>query len=113
MANTNSFYQERKRKSLDEPTIYAWFFSVIGVSAVIGAAFFPVPILRPACLFIIRSLWALRVLAILIIAGHVGQSIYAWRLAKRVDPANARWWAFQTFVLGFLSSKLLLKKAKQ
>ena len=79
----------------------------------IGAAFFPVPILRPACLFIIRSLWALRLLAISVVAAHVGESIYAWRLAKRVDPANARWWAFQTFVLGFVSLKLLRKRAKQ
>ncbi|PWA46246.1 hypothetical protein CTI12_AA510830 [Artemisia annua] len=108
MANTM-----RKRKSLDGPTIYAWFFCVFGLWAVIGAAFFPVPILRPACLFIIRSLWLFRVLAISVIAGHVGESIYAWRLAKRVDPANARWWAFQTFVLGVFSLKFLQKRAKQ
>ena len=79
----------------------------------IGAAFFPVPILRPACLFIIRSLLALRILAIWAIAMHVGESIYAWRLAKRVDPANARGWFLQTFVLGFFSLKFLLKRAKQ
>ncbi|XP_071700848.1 uncharacterized protein [Rutidosis leptorrhynchoides] len=113
MAATISFYQERKRKSLDGPTIYAWLFCVIGMSAVIGAAFFPVPLVRPACLFILRSMWALRLLAVWAIAMHIGESVYAWRLAKRVDPANARGWFWQTFVLGFFSLKFLLKRAQK
>ncbi|KAD5960206.1 hypothetical protein E3N88_11678 [Mikania micrantha] len=90
MAATISFFQERKQKSLDGPTIYEWFFCVFGMLAVIGAAAFPVPILRSACLMIIRSVWALRLLAIWAVAMHVGESIYAWRLAKRVDPENSR-----------------------
>nr|XP_043634109.1 short-chain dehydrogenase/reductase family 42E member 1 [Erigeron canadensis] len=113
MATTISFFQERKRKSLDGPTIYEWFFCVFGMSAVIGAAFFPVPLLRPACLFIMRSLWLLRLLAVWAIAMHIGEATYAWMLAKRVDPANSRGWFWQTFVLGFFSLKFLLKRAKQ
>lgn len=79
----------------------------------IGAAFFPVPVLRPACLFILRSILVLRILAVWAIAMHVGESIFAWRLAKRVDPENARGWFWQTFALGIFSLKFLLKRAKK
>lgn len=117
MATTISFYQEQKRKSLDGPTIYAWFFCVFGMSTVIAAAFFPditpVPLLRSICLFFLRSMLVLRILAAWAIAMHVGEAVYAWRLAKRVDPGNARGWFWQTFVLGVFSLKFLLKRAKK
>ncbi|KAJ0742152.1 putative 3-beta-hydroxysteroid-4-alpha-carboxylate 3-dehydrogenase (decarboxylating) [Helianthus annuus] len=113
MAATISFFQERKEKSLDGPTIYEWFFCVFGMSAVIIAAAFPVPLLRSGCLMVLRSMWVLRLLAIWAVAMHVGESVYAWRLAKRVDPQNARGWFWQTFVLGIFSLKFLLKRAKK
>ncbi|XP_076888004.1 uncharacterized protein LOC143538299 [Bidens hawaiensis] len=112
MAATISFFKEKKQKSLDGPTFYEWLFVVFGMSAVIIAAAFPVPVLRRACLMIIRSLFALRLLAIWAVAMHVGESIYAWRVAKRVDPENSRGWFLQTFVLGIFSLKFLLKRAK-
>lgn len=116
MAATISFYQERKRKSVDGPTIYEWFFCIFGMSIVIAAAFFPdigpVPLFRSAYLFVLRSMWALRLLAIWASAMHIGEAIYAWRLAKRVDPVNSREWFWQTFLLGFFSLKFLLKRAK-
>ncbi|KAK1421663.1 hypothetical protein QVD17_24167 [Tagetes erecta] len=112
MAATISFFQDRKQKSLDGPTIYAWLFCVFGMLTVIVAALFPVPVLRSTCLMIVRSMWALRVLAIWAVSMHVGESIYAWRLAKRVDPENARGWFWQTFALGIFSLKFLLRRAK-
>ena len=55
----------------------------------------------------------LRLLAGWAIAMHVGEAIYAWRLAKRVDPGNSKGWFWQTFVLGVFSLKFLLKRAKK
>ncbi|KAJ0025939.1 hypothetical protein Pint_09179 [Pistacia integerrima] len=50
MAATISYWQERKRKSLDGPTIYAWLFCAIGMSTLFCAAFLPdigpVPLFR-------------------------------------------------------------------
>ncbi|KAK4348952.1 hypothetical protein RND71_031707 [Anisodus tanguticus] len=74
MTATISYWQERKRRNLDGPTIWAWLFSA---------------------------------------AAHLGEGIYAWNLAKRIDPANARGWFWQTFALGFFSLRLLLKRAKK
>ncbi|KAI3724729.1 hypothetical protein L2E82_36516 [Cichorium intybus] len=117
MATTISFYQQQKHKTLDGPTIYEWFFCVFGMSTVIIAAFFPnitpVPLLQSICLFFLRSMLVLRLLAAWAIAMHVCEAIYAWRLAKRVDPANAKGWFWQTFVLGIFSLKFLLKRAKK
>ncbi|KAL6176228.1 hypothetical protein ACLB2K_052863 [Fragaria x ananassa] len=85
MATTISYWQERKRKTLDGPTIYAWLFCVIGM---------------------------VRIVYLLATALHVGEAVYAWSLAKKVDPANTRGWFWQTFALGVFSLRLLLKRAK-
>ncbi|GJW79280.1 short-chain dehydrogenase/reductase family protein 42E member 1 [Tanacetum coccineum] len=68
-----------------------------------SGAFFPVPILRPACLFIIRSLLALRVLAVWAIAMHVGESIYREISHKKWDPANQEGGFADCSSLGFSS----------
>ncbi|KAK2988186.1 hypothetical protein RJ640_020668 [Escallonia rubra] len=115
MAKTISYWQERKRRALDGPTIYEWLFCVLGMDALFCAAYLPdigpVPLLRAMALFFLRSLWAVRVLFLLSAAAHVGEAVYAWRLAKRVDPANARGWFWQTFALGMFSLRFLLKRA--
>ncbi|KAK3002461.1 hypothetical protein RJ639_022101 [Escallonia herrerae] len=113
MAKTISYWQERKRRALDGPTICEWLFSVLGMGVLFCAAYLPdigpVPLFRALPLFFLRSLWAVRVLFLLCAAAHVGEAIYAWRLAKRVDPANARGWFWQTFALGMFSLRFLLK----
>ncbi|KAJ6930869.1 hypothetical protein NC652_014401 [Populus alba x Populus x berolinensis] len=38
MAATISYWQERKRKTLDRPTIYAWLYVVIGMIPFFGTA---------------------------------------------------------------------------
>lgn len=117
MALTISYWQERRWKTLDGPTIYTWLFCVIGMSSLFGGAFLPdigiIFFLRALCLFIFRSLWVTRLVFLLATAAHVGEAIYAWYLAKRVDPANARGWFWQTFALGFFSLRLLLKRARK
>ncbi|XP_062097706.1 uncharacterized protein LOC133803621 [Humulus lupulus] len=117
MAATISYWQERKRKTLDGPTIYTWLLIVIGMSTLFCAAYLPdigpVPFFRAICLFFFRSLWMLRMGLHTATLLHVGEAVYAWNLANRVDPDNARGWFWQTFALGIFSLRFLLKRAKK
>ena len=117
MAATISYFQGRKMRSLDGPTIYTWMFSVIGMTllfiAVYWPAFGPVSLLRDFCLFFFRSMWVMRMVFILATAAHIGEAMYAWHLAKKVDPLNARGWFWQTLALGVLSLRFLLKRARK
>ncbi|KAJ4825790.1 hypothetical protein Tsubulata_029414 [Turnera subulata] len=116
MAATIQYWQERKRKTLDGPTIYPWLFVLTGMSILFCASFLPdigpVPLFKGLCLFFLRSMWMTRTVFILAVAAHAGEAVYAWRLAKRVDPANAKAWCCQTFILGYPSLHFLLKRAK-
>ncbi|KAL3505517.1 hypothetical protein ACH5RR_035358 [Cinchona calisaya] len=117
MAATISYWQEKKKRSLDGPTLYAWLFAVIGMLLLFAAAYLPdfgpIPLVRSFALFFLRSMTALRVLFLLSAAAHVGEAIYAWKLARKVDPANAKGWFWQTFALGIFSLRYLLKRAKR
>ena len=117
MAATISYWQDRKKKSLDGPTIYTWGFCVIGMILLFASGWFPdigpVPILRSLGLFFFQSMFGIRLAFCIATAVHIGEAIYAWCLAKRVDPVNARGWFWQTFALGFFSLRLLLKRAKK
>ncbi|KAL5129326.1 Short-chain dehydrogenase/reductase family 42E member 1 [Glycine soja] len=117
MALTISYWQERKRTTLDGPTIYAWLFCVIGMISLFCGAFLPdigiMSLLRATCLFVFRSMWVTRLVFLLATAAHIAEAIYAWYLAKRMDPANARGWFWQTFALGMFSLRLLLKRARK
>ncbi|KAK7283808.1 hypothetical protein RIF29_13554 [Crotalaria pallida] len=116
MASTVSYWQERK-KFVDGPSIYAWLFAVLGMLAMFCAAFVPgdtgiVSIIRYISLFSFRSMWMVRLVFLISVALHVLEAIYAWHLAKRLDPANARGWFWQTFALGYFSLRFLLKIAR-
>ncbi|KAL1351801.1 hypothetical protein HN51_015672 [Arachis hypogaea] len=117
MASTIAYWQERKRMTLDGPTIYVWLFAVIGMISLASAAFLPdigiVVFLRAISLFVFRSMWMIRLIFLLATALHILEAIYAWHLAKRVDPSNARGWFWQTFALGFFSLRFLLKRARK
>ncbi|PON90516.1 Hopanoid-associated sugar epimerase [Trema orientale] len=117
MAATISYWQERKRKMLDGPTIYTWLFCVIGMSTLFCAAYLPdigpVPFFRAITLFFYRSMWIVRMVFLVAAALHVGEAIYAWYLANRVDPDNSRGWFWQTFALGIFSLRFLLKRARK
>lgn len=117
MAATISYWQERKRKILDGPTIYAWLFCVLGMAILFCAAYLPdigpVPLFRAISLFFLRSMRVVRTTFLLAAAAHIGEAVYAWKLAKRVDPVNARGWFWQTLALGFFSLRFLLKRARK
>ncbi|XP_010266276.1 PREDICTED: short-chain dehydrogenase/reductase family 42E member 1 [Nelumbo nucifera] len=116
MAMTISYWQEKKRKDLDGPTIYAWLFCVIGMTALFSAAwlpdFGPVEFIRSISLFFFRSMLMVRLVFLLAAMVHVGEATYAWYLAKMVDPANVSGWFWQTFALGMFSLRFLLKRAR-
>ncbi|KAK7292888.1 hypothetical protein RJT34_15743 [Clitoria ternatea] len=118
MALTISYWQERKRITLDGPTIYVWLFCIIGMISLFCAAFLPdttgiVSLLRAICLFVFRSMWMTRLVFYLAVAAHIIEAFYAWNLAKRVDPANAKGWFWQTFALGYFSLRFLLKRVRR
>lgn len=117
MAATMSYWQERKRSSLEGPTLKTWLFCIIGMSALVCAAFLPdigpVSVFRAMGLFFFRSQTMTRVVFLLAAAAHMGEAAYAWHLAKRVDPANASAWFWQTFALGMFSLRFLLKRAQK
>ena len=44
---------------------------------------------------------------------HIGEAIYCWRLSNRLGtPGASLDWALQTFVIGFPSTWLLMKRAR-
>ncbi|CAH8310797.1 unnamed protein product [Eruca vesicaria subsp. sativa] len=116
MAATISYWQEKKQRSLDGPTIFTWLAVILGMSALFAAGWLPevgpVPFLRALHLFFFRTMTMVRAVFIVAVLLHVGEGIYAWSLAKRVDPDNAMGWFWQTTALGFFSMRFLLKRAK-
>lgn len=113
---TISYWKDRRRRELDGPGIFSWFFVIFGMLAFFGAAYLP-PLgplkwVHALAMFLFRSLWVTRLGFILAVAAHVGEGIYAWYLARRVDPRNSRGWFWQTLLLGFFSLRYLLKRAK-
>ncbi|OAY63244.1 short-chain dehydrogenase/reductase family 42E member 1 [Ananas comosus] len=116
MAATISYWQERKRKELDGPTIYVWLFVIVGMSILFCAGFLPpVEPVRWAhnlSLFFLRSMLAIRLVFIVAVMLHVAEAFYAWSLARRIDPENSKGWFWQTLALGFFSLRYLLKRAR-
>lgn len=54
----------------------------------------------------------LRVLLVGALAAHVGEGLYAYRLAARLGLVHSqRGWLLQTLILGFPSLRLLLRRA--
>lgn len=115
LAATITYWQERKKRELDGPTIYVWLFVVIGLSALFSAAFLPpvgpVGWVRAFSLFIFQSLWTIRLVFLVSVALHVVEGVYAWHLSRKVDPRNSKGWFWQTLALGIFSLRYLLKRA--
>ncbi|KAJ4809588.1 Short-chain dehydrogenase/reductase family 42E member 1 [Rhynchospora pubera] len=113
---TVSYFQEKKRRELDGPTIYAWLFVMLGMLAIFCAAFLP-PI-GPLYfnywihIFVFRSVSVIRLVFVLAVVSHVGEGMYAYYLARKVDPKNTKGWFWQTTALGFTSLQCLLKRAR-
>lgn len=115
MAAMISYWQDRKRRNLDGPTIYAWLFCVFGLSSLFALNFLPdispVTLLRAIALFMFRSMRNLQIALCIVATVHISEAIFAWFLAKKVDPVNARGWFWQTLLLATFSLRLLLARA--
>ena len=117
LAATISYWQERKRRELDGPTIFTWLAVIIGTLAVFSSAYLP-PVgplkwVLDIHLFVFRSMLVIRLVIVTAVAAHLGEAVYAWFLAKKVDPRNATGWFWQTFALGFFSLRYLHKRARE
>ncbi|KAF3774599.1 hypothetical protein EJ110_NYTH52742 [Nymphaea thermarum] len=103
MAETIAYWQEMKRRTVNSPPIYVWLFCIIGMLIVICSAVVPYPYLGPfecvrtVCLFVFRSLLVVRLVAAVASSLHILEAGYAWYLARRVDPPNAKRWPTFTF----------------
>ncbi|KAK6116805.1 hypothetical protein DH2020_049435 [Rehmannia glutinosa] len=117
MATTIAYWKERKRRTLDGPTIYAWIFVIIGMTILFCGAYMPdigpISVFRTIILFFLRSIPTARGVFLVSMVAHIGEAVYAWKLARKFDPANARGWFWQTFALGIFSLRYLLKRAKK
>ncbi|KAJ8427515.1 hypothetical protein Cgig2_008875 [Carnegiea gigantea] len=116
MAATISYWRERKRQSLDGPTIFTWLFCVIGMTSLFAVAFLPVfgplSLLKAFALLLFRSEQGIQIVFYMAAAAHLIEATYAWHLARKVNPANSKGWFWQTFALGFFSLRFLLKRAR-
>ncbi|KAK6116804.1 hypothetical protein DH2020_049434 [Rehmannia glutinosa] len=117
MATTMAYWKERKRTTLDGPTLYTWLFAVIVMTIVSCAIYMPdigpVPIFRTITLFFFRSIRTARVVALFCAAAHIVEAVYAWKLARKFDPGNARGWFWQTLAIGIFSLRYMLKRAQK
>jgi hypothetical protein len=115
-AATVSYWQDHKRRELDGPTIFTWLAVILGMLCVFSAACLP-PVgplkwILDIHLLFFRSMSAIRLVFVAALALHFGEAVYAWFLAKKVDPRNATGWFWQTFALGIFSLRYLLKRAR-
>ncbi|XP_020583959.1 short-chain dehydrogenase/reductase family 42E member 1 [Phalaenopsis equestris] len=117
LAKTISYWKDRKQRDVPRPNIFIWISVIVGMSSLFYTAFLPTfwPLkwLNSLALFIFRSVSNLRLLFYIAVLLHVGEAIYVWFRARRVDSANATGWFWQTFILGFSSTKLFLRRASQ
>ncbi|KAJ3694652.1 hypothetical protein LUZ60_000029 [Juncus effusus] len=113
---TISYFKDRKRQQLDGPNIFVWISVIFGMFALFAAAFLPpvgpVKYVQDLGLFVFRSVFVLRIVFVVSIGLHLGEGVYAWFLARKVDPRNANGWFWQTTALGFFSLRFLIKRAR-
>lgn len=106
------YWQDRKRRNVDRPKLYAWLFCVFGLSALIVVNLLPdIGPVRAIALFIFRSMRNVQIASCIVATVHISEAIFAWFLAKKVDSVNARGWFWQTLLLATFSLRLLLARA--
>jgi hypothetical protein len=111
MANLHS--QEAVAETVEHPHVFWWASIIFGMSLLSALA------LSDAA----HALWSqqvttllpqslLRIVLIGAVVAHIGEALYAYRLAGRLGLARSQLgWTLQTLVLGFPSLRLLLRRA--
>lgn len=118
MDRTVTYWKERHGRELDGPQLWVRILVLGGMILLALCVFVPAPFLGP--LEIVRSLGLLllqtqnrmRFTLYMAILTHIVEASYAWLLARKVDPLNAKDWFLQTLALGGFSLKYLFKRAK-
>jgi hypothetical protein len=72
----------------------------------------PLQCVRSLAFFLFRTQNIMRIGFYMACLVHLVEGGYAWILARKVDPSNATGWWLQTSVVGFLSLRLRLQKAR-
>ena len=113
LSATISYWQDRTRWPYYIHTVPRVLWDVWALCAAYLPPVGPVKWLYALHLFVFRSLWITRLVFIAAVVIHISEGIYAWYLARRVDPRNSTGWFWQTAAFGFASLRLILKKAKR
>ncbi|EFJ14416.1 hypothetical protein SELMODRAFT_268862 [Selaginella moellendorffii] len=119
LERTLAYLKEKKHRELETPTFGWWIGILAAMFALFCSAFVPDPFMGPfEC---VRSLGVLlhgsirnlKLVFLTACLAHAAEASYAWKLAKSVDPENAKGWFWQTLALGFPSLRLLLARSKR
>lgn len=118
LQRTLKFWKMKQAKELTSPELFYWIACLGGMILMLCCAYVPPPYMgifewvRFMVLFILRSQKVIQVVFILAYIAHLGEGLYAWLLARRVDPANSKGWFWQTVALGYPSLRLLLRRSR-
>ncbi|CAM6123223.1 unnamed protein product [Calypogeia fissa] len=118
MSRTIAYFKAKQDRDVPSPSFFAYLSILIGLLSLLVSAFVPRQYQGPFILtthlglLIFRSVFALRIALILAIATHAVEAQYAWHVALKEDPANAKQWCWQTFVCGGFSLILLRKRVQ-
>jgi hypothetical protein len=118
MRRTITYFKERQEQEVPKPSFLTYFLVVLGLFALFVSAYVPLEYQGPFSpttylgLAIFGSTFALQVAFLLAVGIHGLEGMYAWRLALKVDPANASEWYWQTLLIGFKSLNLLRARAR-
>ncbi|KAI5060596.1 hypothetical protein GOP47_0025016 [Adiantum capillus-veneris] len=118
LQRTLEFWRMKQIKELRSPELFIWIAIIGGMILTFCCAFLPPPYMgifewiRRVALFIFRSQKVVQAVFVLACIAHLGEGLYAWLLARKVDPANSKGWFWQTVALGFPSLRLLIRRSQ-
>jgi hypothetical protein len=99
--------------TVDRPHV-GWWVSVVGGMVLTGVLAFHPGAYAEWCALVTARIpqGLLRGIFVAALITHLGEGLYAWRLAQRAGlGSSATGWFLQTFTLGFPSLRLLRRRA--
>ena len=94
---------------------FVWWIAVIGGLTILALQSFNPAVYDwwAANVNPLPARWILGAIFLACIPLHAGEAIYAYRLSNRLGtPEASRGWAMQTFLLGFPSTRLIMKRVR-
>ncbi|KAH7445209.1 hypothetical protein KP509_02G112700 [Ceratopteris richardii] len=114
---TLEHWKMKQGKELRSPELIYWIAIPAGMTLLFCSAFIPPQYLgilqwaRWLALFLFRTQYAVQTVFVVACIIHLGEAVYAWNLARRVDSVNCKGWFWQTLALGFSSLRLLIRRS--